>query len=203
MKLNQQFFRNSPSNPSGKITITGGINAGLYSDLSSATLYLQANIIGTLSNVTLNADVLKFDVPAGSEISGTAFLSGISNISFEDQFGLITKIADYFCDTSTGLNVVLKNVEFKNSCFDNASGNVTINNILFSQVFNQFATNFTGIMNITGNIGPSEGPDYGLFFPNPGGTLNVLASKLTSNAGGKEGDLFNAEINGNIVNYTL
>jgi hypothetical protein len=59
-------------------------------------------------------------------------------------------------------------------------------------------------MNITGNIGTTEGNDYPNFFNNAGGaTINVLASKQTSDGGNVEGDILLAQNNGANVNFTL
>jgi hypothetical protein len=59
-------------------------------------------------------------------------------------------------------------------------------------------------MNITGNIGTTEGNDYPNFFPNASGaTINALATKATSNGGIAEGDLDLAQTNGAQVNYVL
>jgi hypothetical protein len=68
---NQQFFRSSPVTPpvTGKITITGGVGAGLYTDLANAIAYINGFTSATVTDATLVGDVFKFTVPAGSDFS--------------------------------------------------------------------------------------------------------------------------------------
>jgi hypothetical protein len=67
-----------------------------------------------------------------------------------------------------------------------------------------FANSYTGTINISGNIGNTEGNDYPNFFPGASGaTINALATKATSNGGIAEGDLDLAQTNGAQVNYVL
>lgn len=202
MKLNLQFFRSSPGNPSGKISITGGINAGLYSDLNTAISYIQSYTSATITDTDLISDVFRFTVPVGSDFSlATNFLNGVSaNIS--DPDGLITKFNAGAFNGNTGNNL-LGNCTFGTS-FTLASGNNTVGNILMVMPFASFANTYTGIMNIRGNIGTTEANNYVNFFTNAGGaTINALTSKQTSNAGGIEGDLALAQSNGATVNFVL
>ena len=202
MRLNLQFFRSSPGNPSGKISITGGINAGLYSDLNTAISYIQSYTSATITDTDLISDVFRFTVPVGSDFSlATNFLNGVSaNIS--DPDGLITKFNAGAFNGNTGNNL-LGNCTFGTS-FTLASGNNTVGNILMVMPFASFANSYTGIMNIRGNIGTTEANNYVNFFTNAGGaTINALTSKQTSNAGGIEGDLALAQSNGATVNFVL
>jgi hypothetical protein len=202
LKTNQQFFRNSPGNPGGKISITGGVNAGLYSDLSSATSYIQSYTNAIITDTDLVNDVFRFTVPANSDFSLTVnFLNGVG-ASISDPDGLITKFSAGAFNGNTGNNL-LGNCTFGTS-FTLASGNNTVGNILMNSPFAYFANTFTGTFNIKGNIGTTEGSNYVNFFANAGAaTINALISKQTSNAGGIEGDLALAQSHGATVNFIL
>jgi hypothetical protein len=202
---NLQFFRSSPVTPPvpGKITITGGVGAGLYSDLASAIAYINTFTSATVTDATLVGDVFKFTVPSGSDFSNaTDFLNSVS-ANIQDPDGLITKFGDNAFLSNSGNNLLV-NVEFGNDSFNSATGTNTITNILLSNVVFTFAGNYTGTMNILGNIGTTEGSDYPGFFTNGGSaTINAKVAKQTSNGGNPEGDLNTAVINLATVNYTL
>ncbi len=202
---NQQFFRNSPVTPPvpGKITITGGVGAGLYNNLADAMAYIGQHTSSIPTDATLVGDVFKFTVPANNDFSGlSGFLSSVS-ANIQDPDGLITKFGDTAFQNNTGNNLLL-NVEFGNDAFNAASGTNTITNILLSNSNDPFAKDYVGIMNILGNIGTTEGADYSNFFDNGGSaTINAKVAKQTSNAGSPEGDLNTAVINLATVNYTL
>jgi len=104
---------------------------------------------------------------------------------------------------ATGNNT-FGNSTFGDNSFKVSSGTNTINNILLTYANSAFALSYTGIMNILGNIGTTEGNDYPNFFSNASGaTINVLASKQTSDGGNVEGDIALAQTNGATVNFTL
>jgi hypothetical protein len=202
---NLQFFRNSPVTPpvTGKITITGGVGAGLYSNLSTAIAYINTFTSATVTDATLVGDVFKFTVPAGSDFSANSkFLENVS-ANIQDPDGLITKFADNAFVGNTGNNLLL-NVEFGIDAFNSASGTNTITNILLTNQMNVFALDYKGTMNILGNIGTTEGADYPNFFSSGSfATINAKVAKQTSNGGSPEGDLRMAVINSATVNYTL
>jgi len=202
---NQQFFRSSPVTPpvTGKITITGGVGAGLYSDLASAIAYINTFTSATVTDATLVGDVFKFTVPANSDFSSSVdFLASVS-ANIQDPDGLITKFGDTAFTSNTGNNLLL-NVEFGNDAFSNATGTNTITNILLSNPNDLFALDYKGTMNILGNIGTTEGADYANFFSSgANATINAKVAKQTSNGGSPEGDLALANTNGASVNFTL
>jgi len=202
LKSNQQFFRSNPVTPLGRITISGGINAGLYSDLSGAISYLNQFTSAVITDTSLVADDFKFTVPANSDFSlAINFLNGVS-ASINDPDGLITKFGTGAFNSNSGNNL-LGNCTYGTS-FTLASGNNTVGNILMVMPFASFANSYTGTMNITGNIGTTEGNDYVNFFANGGNaTINAKVAKQTSNAGSPEGDLNLAVINWATVNYIL
>jgi hypothetical protein len=202
---NLQFFRNSPVTPpvTGKITITGGVGAGLYSNLSTAIAYINTFTSATVTDATLVGDVFKFTVPAGSDFSANSDFLANTSANIQDTDGLITKFGDNAFAGNTGNNLLV-NVEFGNDSFNAASGTNTITNILLTNVVFGFADHYTGTMNILGNIGTTEGADYVNFFTVGGSaTINAKVAKQTSNAGSPEGDLNTAVINLATVNYTL
>jgi hypothetical protein len=189
--------------PQGKITLTGGIADGLYTDLASAIAWLQTFTSATITDASLVGDVFKFTVPAGSDFSlADNFANG--RVSVHDTQGLITKFGNRSFEVSYGGNI-LGNCEFVGNCFDNTQGGTnTINSIVLSNPNDFFARDYIGTMNILGNIGTTEGNDYPNFFNNASGaTINVLASKQTSDGGNVEGDILLAQNNGATVNFVL
>jgi hypothetical protein len=202
---NQQFFRNSPVTPpvTGKITITGGVGAGLYNNLADAMAYIGQYTSSTPTDSSLVGDVFKFTVPANNDFSGlNDFLSGVS-ANIQDPDGLITKFGNNAFGDNSGNNLLV-NVEFGNDSFSDATGTNTISNILLSNSNDVFALDYKGTMNILGNIGTTEGSDYPNFFSSgASATINAKVAKQTSNAGSPEGDLNTAVINLATVNYTL
>jgi hypothetical protein len=81
---------------------------------------------------------------------------------------------------------------------------LNINNILLTNSNDEIGADFAGTMNITGNIGTTEGVDYANFFNNAtNATINAKVAKQTSNGGNVEGDLDTAIANGASVNFTL
>jgi hypothetical protein len=207
--------------PQGKITLTGGIADGLYTDLASAIAYIQGFTSATITDASLSGDTFKFTVPAGSDFSLVSdFMTNTTGI-FIDNLGLVVIFGKNAFGGSTGNNV-LGNCTFGNGSFANSTGNNilgdcifresfigasgtnTITSILIMDLNDFFAQSYTGTMNITGNIGTTEGNDYPNFFLNASGaTINVLASKQTSNSGGVEGDIALAQTNGANVNFNL
>jgi hypothetical protein len=205
---NQPFFRSSPVTPpvTGKITITGGVGAGLYSDLASAIAYINTFTGATVTDATLVGGVFKFTVPANSDFSNAVNFLPNANISFTDTDGLITKFGEGAFKSNSG-TVTLIDAEFGNLSLQQFSGTLNINNILLTNSNDEFGADFAGTMNVTGNIGTTEGNDYANFFvtlkPPATGTINAKVAKQTSNGGSPEGDLALANINGASVNYTL
>jgi hypothetical protein len=201
----QDYFNGicCPAPPQGLITLTGGVADGLYTDLASAIAYIQGFTSATITDASLSGDVFKFIVPAGSDFSlVNDFMVGTTG-SLVDSQGLISTLATDAFRGSSGDNV-LGNLTIGSSMFTGASGNNTIGSILLSNSSNSFADSYTGTMNITGNVGTTEGNDYTGFFPNASGaTINVLASKQTSDGGNVEGDIALAQTNGATVNFTL
>ena len=205
MTSNLKFFRSSPVTPpvTGKITITGGVGAGLYSDLASAIAYINTFTGATVTDATLVGDVFKFTVPAGSDFSTAQNFLSNGSANIQDPDGLIIKLGDKAFQLNTGNNLLV-NVEFGVGAFDRASGTNTITNILLTNSGDIFAKDYTGTMNILGNIGTTEGADYANFFDNgSSATINAKVAKQTSNGGGVEGDLDTAITNGATVNFTL
>jgi hypothetical protein len=190
--------------PQGLITLTGGVADGLYTDLASAIAYIQGFTSATITDASLVGDTFKFTVPAGSDFSlSKGFLVAGLAVNIQDPDGLITKFGTNAFIGNTENNL-LRNVEFGNDSFNYATGNNTIESILLSNLSDSFAISYTGTMNISGNIGTTEGNDYPNFFPGASAaTINVLASKQTSNAGGVEGDILLAQNNGAQVNFVL
>jgi hypothetical protein len=201
----QQFFRSSPVTPpvTGKITITGGVGAGLYSNLASAIAYINTFTSATVTDATLVGDVFKFTVPAGSDFSNDIdFLIAVS-ANIQDPDGLITKFGDTAFHLNTGNNLLV-NVEFGNDAFNSATGTNTITNILLTNSNDPFALDYKGTMNILGNVGTTEGADYANFFSSgASATINAKVAKQTSNGSGVEGDLDNAMANGTTVLFNL
>jgi hypothetical protein len=189
--------------PQGKITLTGGIADGLYTDLTSAIAWLQTFTSATITDASLVGDVFKFTVPAGSDFSlDRGFLAGVA-ANIQDPDGLIVKFGNKAFQNNSGDNLLL-NVEFGDNAFENSNGINTITNILLTNSTHVFANSYTGTINISGNIGNTEGNDYINFFPGASGaTINVLASKQTSDGGNVEGDILLAQNNGATVNFTL
>ena len=186
------------------ITISGGINAGLYSDLSGATSYVNQFTSATITNTSLIGDDFKFTVPAGSDFSLSAsFLAGVS-AKIEDTNGFITKFGFNAFNGNTGNNI-LGSVTFGGNSFSSATGVNTITNIYLSNAFSAFAFNYQGTMNIYGNIGTTVGSDYPNFFNGNvlGSIINTTLANQTINAGGLEGDLQSAVNNGASIYYTL
>jgi hypothetical protein len=200
----QDYFNGICCNtPQGKITLTGGVADGLYTDLASAIAYIQQFTSATITDASLSGDTFKFTVPAGSDFSLVDGFIKNTAASFSDTDGLVAAFkASAFVNNSG--NNTLGTVTFEGSAFENATGVNTIANILLTNNNHPFAGNYQGVMNITGNIGTTEGNDYPNFFPNASGaTINVLASKQTSDGGNIEGDIALAQTNGATVNFTL
>jgi hypothetical protein len=212
----------SNTTPQGKITLTGGVADGLYTDLASAIAYIQGFTSATITDASLSGDTFKFTVPAGSDFSLSTGFMATTTGNFVDNLGLVTILdANAFQDAQG--NNVLGNCTFGSESFQGATGNNTfgnstfgdnsfkvssgtntINNILLTYVNSAFAESYTGTMNILGNIGTTEGNDYPNFFPGASGaTINVLASKQTSDGGNVEGDILLAQNNGAQVNFVL
>jgi hypothetical protein len=207
--------------PQGLITLTGGVADGLYTDLASAITYIQQFTSATITDASLSGDVFKFTVPANTTF-GNNFLINSTATSFVDNLGLISVFGSNTMQSST-INSTLGNSEFGESSFAGSSGNYnlgncvfapgnfngasgvnTINNILLTSGTTDFADNYAGTMNISGNIGTTESNDYLNFFTNASvATINVLASKQTSDGGNVEGDILNAINNGAQVNFVL
>jgi hypothetical protein len=202
---NRAFFRNSPVivPPTGKITITGGVASGLYSNLSTAIAYINTFTSATVTDATLVGDVFKFTVPANSDFSNASdFLIAVS-ANIQDPDGLITKFGDTAFHLNTGNNLLV-NVEFGNDAFNSATGTNTITNILLTNQMDLFALDYKGIMNILGNVGTTEASNYPSFFLSAGSaTINAKVAKQTSNGSGVEGDLDNAMANGATVLFNL
>ena len=189
--------------PQGKITLTGGIVDGLYTDLASAIAHIQGFTSATITDASLVGDVFKFTVPAGSDFSLSASFLGGGSANIQDPNGLITKLTTDAFTGNSGDNL-LGSVEFTGSPFNGTSGTNTITNILLTNPNDLFAFSYQGTMNILGNIGTTEGNDYPNFFPSASGaTINALAIKVASNGGAVEGDLDLAQTNGAQVNYVL
>ena len=116
---------------------------------------------------------------------------------------MVTAFGNFAFTDSSGNNI-LGDCTFGNDCFSNATGTNTISSILLNNSTSAFADNYQGTMNILGNIGTTEGNDYPNFFVSPlGATINVLASKQTSDGGNIEGDILLAQNNGATINFTL
>lgn len=193
-----------PPVQNGRITITDGIASGLYTDLNSAIAQIQLFSNATITDTSLVGDVFKFTVPAGSDFSvnGGGFLNAVS-ASISDPDGRIIKFRERAFENNSGNNL-LGNVEYGNNAYTGASGENTLGNIILSFPSDNFADTYTGIMNITGDIGTTEGADYSNFFLGAGSaTINALISKQTSNAGSIEGDLATAQSNGANINFTI
>jgi hypothetical protein len=189
--------------PQGKITLTGGIADGLYTDLASAIAYIQTFTSATITDASLSGDTFKFTVPAGSNFSLVDGFIKNTAASFSDTDGLVAAFKGSAFVNNSGNNT-LGTVTFGQSAFENASGVNTIANILLTNNNNTFANVYAGTMNISGNIGTTEGNDYPNFFSNASGaTINALAIKVASNGGAVEGDLDLAQTNGAQVNYVL
>jgi hypothetical protein len=225
MDIDIQNYKNGlccPAVPQGLITLTGGVADGLYTDLASAIAYIQGFTSATITDASLSGDVFKFTVPAGSDFSLSTGFMATTTGNFVDNLGLVTILDASAFQDAQGNNVLgdctfgsesfqgaTGNNTFGNSTFgDNSfkvsSGTNTINNILLTYANSAFALSYTGIMNILGNIGTTEGNDYPNFFPGASGaTINALATKATSNGGIAEGDLDLAQTNGAQVNYVL
>lgn len=206
MITNRKFFRSNPVTPlTGEITITGGVAAGLYSNLSSALGYIGTFTGATTTSESLVGDVFKFTIPANTFFSlNTNFLSG-QNVSFEDPNGLVTKFGGA-AFAQNNATIVLGSVLFEGgAAFNASSGNITINDIMLNDPNDTFAPDFTGTMNIYGDIGPTTGSDYINFFSGNilGSIINTTTVNQTSNAGGLEGDLQSAVNNGASIYYTL
>jgi len=101
---NQLFFRNSPviTPVTGKITITGGVGAGLYSNLSTAIAYINTFTSATVTDATLVGDVFKFTVPTNSDFSNSGAFLKNTNASFSDPDGRVTKFGDGAFSTNSG-----------------------------------------------------------------------------------------------------
>jgi hypothetical protein len=201
-----------PPPPSGGlITITGGVADFLYSDLGSAIAYIQTFTGATVTDTSFNSstDEFKFTVPAGSDFAfgfsaGFLTFSSTGNVtSLNDPNGLITKFGPFAFEYSSGTHV-LGSVEFGTGCLSYSDGTYSIDNITLTNANDDFGLFFTGTMNIYGDIGPTEGNDYiNILRFSTGATVNVLTSKMTSNAGGIEGDVATAGTNGSSVNFIL
>jgi hypothetical protein len=189
--------------PQGKITLTGGVADGLYTDLVSAIAYIQGFTSATITDASLSGDTFKFTVPAGSDFSlARGFLAGVA-ANIQDPDGLIVKFGNKAFQDNSGDNLLL-NVEFGDNAFENSNGINTISSILLNNSATEFANNYQGTMNILGNIGTTEGNDYPNFFNSASGaTINVLASKQTSDGGNVEGDIALAQTNGANVIFNL
>jgi hypothetical protein len=189
--------------PEGLITLTGGIADGLYTDLATAISYIQNNTIAPITNATLVGDVFKFTVPANSDFSLSAGFMMSTTGSFVDNQGLVTAFGNFAFTNSSGNNI-LGDCTFGDDSFSSATGTNTISSILLNNSISGFADNYTGTMNILGNIGTTEGSDYPNIFGNTAGaTINALVSKQTSDGGNIEGDLISAISQGATVNFVL
>jgi hypothetical protein len=166
----------------------------------------------------------------GCTFASGGFISSTGN----NTFGNDCEFALGFAGGSTGNFVIGNNATFDNDVFLGKSGNVTIGNgaifnenaffayqsgtvsigsFDYASGFNPANEMFVNVMNpitlnLTGNIGSTDGDDYGTNgFVNVSSlsnvTINALISKETSNGGNVEGDLDVLITNGGTVNFIL
>jgi acetyltransferase-like isoleucine patch superfamily enzyme len=170
----------------------------------------------------------------GCIFADSAFVASTGN----NTFGNDCEFALGFAGGSTGDFVIGENATFANNAFDTKqSGDVTIGDgaIFGESAFNALAAGTVSIgdfdfdasvlplvnntnmfqnvmnpvtLNLTGNIGSTDGDDFGTSgFVNNSSlsniTINALASKETSNGGNIEGDLDVLITNGGTVNFIL
>ena len=155
MNIDIQNYKNGlccPAVPQGLITLTNGIADGLYTDLASAIAYIQTFTSATITDASLSGDTFKFTVPVGSDFSlSTGFMMATTG-SFVDNQGLVTAFGNFAFVDSQGNNV-LGDCTLGDNSFSGATGTNTISSILLNNPISGFADNYTGIMNILGNIG--------------------------------------------------
>lgn len=176
----------------------------MYSDVNSAVNYINGYTGATITGESLVGDVFKFTIPQNTFFLASAgFLANV-NVSFEDPNGLVTKMSSGSFSFNNG-TIILGSVEFQDAAFTSNTGNVTLQNISLANANDTFAPDFTGTMNIYGDIGPTTGSDYINFFSGNilGSIINTTTVNQTSNAGGLEGDLQSAVNNGASIYYTL
>jgi hypothetical protein len=134
------------------------------------------------------------------EADNNAFFGSVGNNKIGEFIG-----NDNCFELSSGQNIIGDGT-FRNVCFvDAASSLNTITNII--DAGDGFGKNYQGNFLIKGNIGATDSADLTgtVSFFDTGGSANLIVqlAKLTSNAGGVEGDLANAVTNGATVNYIL
>ena len=201
----------------GKIRIVDKLGE-FFTDLTTASAYVSSFTLATITNESYSDGVYYFTVPNGSSFAEIdEFLAdGLVTHSayIEDTLGLINSFGLYALYFSSG-NSILGNCTFSEQVFgetsgDNTFGNCTFGinsfvsvsginrfrNILLSNPTDYFAPDATGRFEIYGNIGTDETANYTNFFTTSTATIWADKSKMTSNAGGLEGDLATAYANG-------
>lgn len=182
-----------------------------FTDLATATAYIEQYFNpAIITDKSFNNGIFYFTVPNSTSTENVAvgFLSasdGVStnSASFIDEYGLVSSfISASNFERNSGYHI-MGNVDFQLGDFNEFSGIAQIQNIIgISAALNYFGLNSTGKFIIEGNLGSTEGANFGAtFFSGSTATIFANASKYTSNAGGIQGDLVTAITNGCNVQF--
>ncbi len=196
----------------------------LFNDLTSAVNYINSYSAIPISNASFAIDTIRFSVPKYSDFNTHInFLS--LDCRFIDALGYIRYFPENFLNFSTYDNIIGDNSNFNSNSLNNSSGDNIIgyNAHFLSNCFNDSIprykniiksiiyceancfVNYTGVLEIHGDIGPTNGQDFpnDFFLSGTNAIIVVRKSKQTSNNGGIDGDLVNAIKNGATVLFIL
>ena len=187
-------------------TITNeSYNNGVYfftvpsgSIFRESTQFLQSSdayIIDELGLITGYGDNAFVNNNGNNVFKSTAFDTYAFNSSTgNNTFGNCSFDDDSFAGSSG--NNVFGTITVGNNFLNAAAGVNTIENITLVSSSNTFAGYSTGKFYLNGSIGASTAENYTNFFLSSTASIFVKRENLTNNAGGIEGDLARAKVNG-------
>jgi hypothetical protein len=162
------------------------------------TQFLQSSdayIIDELGLITGYGDDAFVNNNGNNVFKQTAFDKyAFNSSSGNNTFGNCSFDDDSFAGSSG--NNTFGNCTFGNNVLNAASGVNTIENITLVSSGNTFAGYSTGKFYLNGSIGASTAQNYANFFLTSTASIFVKRENLTNNAGGIEGDLARAKVNG-------